>query len=1055
MKKIMCESCGAKRGRRKCIRTGQNICADCCTRMQLDSACPEICPNIGKLSGRELREKTEALIESGIAMIDKKPDASISIFDRVLQLDPENFQSLIGKGTAYESMGQLDRSIECLEKAYGINPSDSVKIKLAYVNMKAGHFKKSISLLSEMCDHDGDCNAHVLYMLGNCYYLDGDYKNASTAMEKLLSNPGNDILYRKRAAVLLSKSYMGLKDFESAVRCASDIDDEFADERSEILESAYFMSGRMYELLLLIDSLPRIGIRDEFMLLQCCRALKKDSRGDMLGIVGHILKGGGAGLDFVTETGLLGFKIVLLFKELRLREAYECYIDNEKRIIDASSSNFDCHEASCLIAFFLYGVDRANANSIYRAVTGFDGEALIIDGLFDAFSAMDISPYVKAKAIERSIEMLKSGGGDDFNRTAIVADILFEQRDYADALSYYRRLKDTRSFCEKGMYNMAVCLIKQSAYQEASDVLTSMISADGDAAQAYPQMIKCCLELDRDPSEYLKMLRLEHLSFADIYGLAGDMLEHQHYDKAGYLYSYLLSNYNSMDIYSRKMVSHDMACVYRGLNDFQRGIDDIRSLPEKYISDDLKIDMGCLYYDSGDKKSALELFGVIDDSRFGHIVNFNAGIIRMSEHDYQEALECFDRSASSLTYLVRNNSLSGSLEHMDMANRLCRNRSLCLAGLGKIRDSLVYAEDAVNIRGDAGSDRILSSVQEHMLRSENDCEDEMDIDSLMDTCMMAERGFADEITRRLDNIMERIYGKPAGQGMERVPEDDKCAGFIVCERDRYIKDRNSIEHSGETFRRFMDGLCGNFDSLVLPAYGGGNISDMSSRPQDADAAADALLQIGDRLLEEFAYRYPEEYAYSSLLPYYQAVKLCARYRLYPYYNRRKADIPAPERPDDFKSIGVYCYGMDSRTFYRIDLSFDVSCSKYLVEINCHPGLRSMYINPYQHYMPWDKLLRVISSIKRRWTIEDDTKAGGLLLLFYCAYKNYLGVEGLRGREEIIKLASDMIQFSNEAEYCIRSMLEGGVGYDCAGKAREVKDIAVRCITGLRKINELG
>jgi hypothetical protein len=216
-----------------------------------------------------------------------------------------------------------------------------------------------------------------------------------------------------------------------------------------------------------------------------------------------------------------------------------------------------------------------------------------------------------------------------------------------------------------------------------------------------------------------------------------------------------------------------------------------------------------------------------------------------------------------------------------------------------------------------------------------------------------------------------------------------------------------------------------------------------------------LIELGDSLFENFEYTCPEEYVYASLIPYYRAVKLLSTSRVFPYYERSLEKLPIPEDMDGFRKIGIYSYKAGGKMCYRIDFSFDISCSQYLFEINCSPGLRSRYINGAKHYMPWDKLLWMISGIKKKWNVIDDAKSAGLLLLFYGAYRNHMGLEGdFRAENDIIMLSGNLLHMSNERDYYIRNMLQGNFEFNYINRAREVRELALRCIDGLLKIREI-
>lgn len=843
-----------------------------------------------------------------------------------------------------------------------------------------------------------------------------------------------------------------------AIEFNESIDNTSMDEKNRLIEDSYFDSGRLYELLKFIDSLEQIKNGEKYMLLKCSLVLKKNTYRSVITIIDDLLKNYSGNEKLYEEAGLLSLKIKVLCREMRMKEAYEIFNEHQDKIVAHLGSMNYCCDACYLIAFFLYNVDRDKSISVYKTATGIEVDDFMIGELYNPFSTMNIPPYVKARSIQKSIELMKKGKSDSFSRNMIAADILYELGEYTEAYDIYIKLLNNEKPDTVVMNKMAVCVMKQNKFDEAYKLFLKIISLTKFIPGAYSCIVRCCLELRYDWADYYKFIEIEKLSFSEIYELAGSLMSAEYNDKAGYLYSFMMEKYKNMDIYSKKMICHNLAWVYKNLKDYEKGIEIVKSIPEKYLSEDLLIDLGCLYHDNGQLDMSQEIFTEVLKNSNNPTVNFNMGIINMRSKRYDNALFYFNSSKQRITSEIRERKPSNTKEYSSMLSKLYKNMSLCLINLGKMGEAMSAIDMAGRINIDGKVLEITFIIQQQFLRMSKGTKEEVpEMEYLMDSCGSVKESFAEDIRRLLDNVLNKIYGeKRDNKFLLHFEYEESIAAFLKNERRIYTKFKDSTERSEGTFQRYIDNLIDSFEKKVIIDGMKEVAVSLDDTVQDKSIIeySKRLVNIGDRLFENLEYSGHDEYMYASLVPYYKSIKILCRHLIYPYYRKNIDTLPAPMNTDEYKKIGVFSYKTGNEIFYRVDFPFNISCSEYLFEINCNPGLRNRYMDPEKHYMPWDKLLWIISGIKKKWDVLDDAKSAGLLLLFYGGFKNYLGIgENFKDRDEIIKLSGDLIHISNERDFCLRNMLKGEYEFDYINRIREVRDIALRCISGLLNIEK--
>lgn len=881
------------------------------------------------------------------------------------------------------------------------------------------------------------------YLYGWYFFFKKDLDKAIVFMEKVSRDASSERLQVNMARLVLGRAYLEKKDIKRALDNANNMDDDCGDDKRHLLESIYLAGGRMYELLDMLNSMENKGLYEKYMLLQCALVLKKNGGKRIIAMIDDLLDSGYFSGNRYETARLLGLKIKLLFKNLRMKEAYEVFSNNQDIILKAAKDIYDCREACSLSAFFMYTIDKERAMEIYNEISGVQVSSHIMEELYDAFSTMDVSPYIRARAIEKSVSQVLNGR--EFNRTVCAADILYEDGEYSLAMDLYIRALDEGCIEALTMYRAAVCFIKGSRFKEAYEILTKILLVTRLIPGVYPYLIRCCLELDIEWSDYFKSMEIEKLGFNELFELAGSLMMKGHYEKAGYLYSTIFEKYKGMDVYSMRMTCHCMADVYRNLKNYKKGVEIISMVPRQFMDGDLYIDLGCIYYDWGQLDMAKEAFDKGIEYYGSTVALFNMAILYMSRRDFKKALSYLEDCLKKIITPSVGMERIGQRCSPPLV-KILKNIAICCHMLGKDEDALIYADMAGKSGMDDSLPEITSMIQQALLGTNNVNDD---IAQLMDGCMVVREDFIQRIRMLLNDVIDRYYGKTE----EPVPSSQltkKITAFIMNMRAEYSADRNAIEHSDETFQRFVNSLTSSFEKSFF------EIDEVACTDESVSSGsvvtyAKNLAMLGDSMFNELEYAGCRELIYASLIPYFKSIKVLCHHMLYPYYVRNMRELPAPE-PEEYRKIGVYIYKTGSKKCLRVDSSLDISCDEYLFEINCHPGIRNRYLNHNIHYMPWNKLKWIISGIKRGWDVLDDVRSSGLLLLFYGGYKNYLGIDGeFKDGRDIIKLSGELIHMGNERDFCIKSLMSGCFEPDYVSHAVYVRDLALKCMDDMLKI----
>ncbi|MGI9290955.1 MAG: tetratricopeptide repeat protein [Gammaproteobacteria bacterium] len=105
--------------------------------------------------------------------------------EKALQLEPNNFDVLLGVGSVKSSLGQLEDSIKLFERALELNPLGLEALgSLAYRYTMSGHYEESVEIYNRLLAMVPD-NHMSHYAISEIYMLQGDHESALAEIEKV------------------------------------------------------------------------------------------------------------------------------------------------------------------------------------------------------------------------------------------------------------------------------------------------------------------------------------------------------------------------------------------------------------------------------------------------------------------------------------------------------------------------------------------------------------------------------------------------------------------------------------------------------------------------------------------------------------------------------------------------------------------------------------------------------------------------------------------------------------------------------------------------------
>lgn len=430
--------------------------------------------------------------------------------------------------------------------------------------MRAGRYKEAAEILKNI--DDASMRAECLYLIAECYYNMKEYDTAALYVNRVFTWDSASRGQKKKARILM--------------------------------ESILLSGGCIFELLLLLNSTDDPDFNEKAMLLECSLMFNRRNVNKNIFIASELLKSGYYRDNVREKAKLAAVKIILLFKCGRIDEAYEVFEKYREIIIGNGESIQECREACGLMGFFLHSIDISKSLTAYQAASNACLSTSVMEEIYKAFSSIEVSPYIRAKAVKKAITLItegtlsKDGGCSQINPALQTADTLYEEEEYYEAAEFYALANVWEYWNPQLILRWAHCLMKYSRFNDAYDILIKMERKSHERV-LYPKLIICLIEIGMDWRPYFNSVNTDASSFRDIYELAGCLSRYGQYESAAYLYESLIQKYKECDLYSKKMICLNMAFVYEKLNNHEKARMALDLIPEEYRDKGIKEGAGC------------------------------------------------------------------------------------------------------------------------------------------------------------------------------------------------------------------------------------------------------------------------------------------------------------------------------------------------------------------------------------------------------------------------------------------------------------------------------
>ncbi len=121
-------------------------------------------------------------------------------FERIVEIEPDNFENHVKLGILYRSAGQADKAEKAFRRAVELDPAQAeAQVNLAYLLLESRNFDEAISALEQIVASD-DSNHRYATALADAYQQVGRFHDAARQFEKLLAEGRNTLELRRRLA---------------------------------------------------------------------------------------------------------------------------------------------------------------------------------------------------------------------------------------------------------------------------------------------------------------------------------------------------------------------------------------------------------------------------------------------------------------------------------------------------------------------------------------------------------------------------------------------------------------------------------------------------------------------------------------------------------------------------------------------------------------------------------------------------------------------------------------------------------------------------------------
>jgi tetratricopeptide (TPR) repeat protein len=137
----------------------------------------------------------------------QQPEAAISCFEKVIELDPESVEALNNLAVAYMFSGEYVSSEETYLKALQFQPDHLPTLKnLAFLYYQQEERQGDAALLLANVIRKAPSDCEALYLMGMCYQAGGQIDSARVCFERVLEMQPDSTLAKDALSVLQPKS---------------------------------------------------------------------------------------------------------------------------------------------------------------------------------------------------------------------------------------------------------------------------------------------------------------------------------------------------------------------------------------------------------------------------------------------------------------------------------------------------------------------------------------------------------------------------------------------------------------------------------------------------------------------------------------------------------------------------------------------------------------------------------------------------------------------------------------------------------------------------------